>query len=235
MVALVAMTSMASAEYVANDPVNHTDSTGRQMDVYALGVQRLNMLNNGATEAQANAMTNSYASGVRWGSAAYAAMIAPEIALGAGVNPGTVTLGATTTEFTALGAFGGEGPSATRLARFGPTNPGPLADDIAATFRSSSYTAETLSEPTTLYRVIGDNGNPTGSFWTRTEPSGPLQSVIDSAIDPNWRNPATQVIQARVPSGVTIYEGAAASQRGLVGGGNQIYIPQVQNSWIVPR
>ena len=105
---------------------------------------------------------------------------------------------------------------------------------IASTFRSGSYSASTISEPTTLYRSSGDNGNPAGSFWTRTEPSGPFQSEIDSVLDQNWGNSASQVVRARVPAGVTIYEGAAASQRGLVGGGNQIYIPHVDSKWILP-
>ena len=118
--------------------------------------------------------------------------------------------------------------------RYGPMNPGPLADDIANTFRSGSYTARTLDEPTTLYRVIGDNGNPTGSYWTSTKPKGPLQSVIDLALDQNWGNTATTLIRAQVPAGTRIYEGAAAAQRGLVGGGNQIYIPQVNSKWIQP-
>lgn len=111
-------------------------------------------------------------------------------------------------------------------------NPGPLADDIANTFRSSTYTQKALSTDTTMYRVISDNGRPGGSYWTRVKPKGPLQSVIDSALDQNWGNTATRVVTARVPAGTKIYEGAAAAQRGLVGGGNQIFIPKVNPSWL---
>ena len=60
-----------------------------------------------------------------------------------------------------------------------------------------------------------------------------LQSVIDSALDPQWGNTAQNVARIRVPAGTTIYEGAAAAQRGLVGGGNQVFIPKVDPSWIV--
>jgi hypothetical protein len=123
----------------------------------------------------------------------------------------------------------------TRLAaglRYGPHNPGPLAEEIAATFRSSSYSARTLAEPMTVYRVIGDRGNPAGRFWTTMQPRGSLQSVIDLAIDQNWRNPATRVIQAEIPAGTVIYEGATAPQRGLVGGIEQIYIPRVDSRWL---
>ncbi|HEX2082283.1 MAG TPA: hypothetical protein VHF86_02225, partial [Xanthomonadaceae bacterium] len=82
------------------------------------------------------------------------------------------------------------------------------------------------------YRAISQDGNPTGSFWTAVKPKGPLQSVIDSALDQSWGNNATRVITAEVPAGTRIYEGASAAQRGLVGGGNQIYIPKVEESWI---
>jgi RHS repeat-associated protein len=126
-----------------------------------------------------------------------------------------------------------EAVKASKSVRFGPMNPGPLADDIANTFRSGTYTARTLDKPTTLYRVIGDTGNPAGSYWTRVKPQGPLQSIIDSALDQNWGNTATRVVEAKIPAGTQIYAGAAAAQRGLVGGGNQIYIPKVDPKWII--
>ena len=119
-----------------------------------------------------------------------------------------------------------------RAVRHGPVRPGPLAEQIAATFRSGSYTATMLEAPLTVYRVIGPSGNPTGRFWTTEQPRGALQSVIDLAIDQNWRNPATRVIRAEIPAGTVIYEGAAAPQRGLVGGATQIYIPQVDPGWL---
>ncbi|AUC87375.1 MAG TPA: hypothetical protein DCW74_13330 [Alteromonas australica] len=96
-------------------------------------------------------------------------------------------------------------------------NPGPLDDAVAATFRGGSYTANTLSEATTLYRVYGGNAGKIGSYWTRTKPSGPLQSQLDSALAPQWGNSASKVVSMRVPKGTTIYEGAAASQSTGVG------------------
>lgn len=123
---------------------------------------------------------------------------------------------------------------AAKSVRHGPMNPGPLAEDVANTFRSGSYTAVTSGKPTTLYRVDSDNKE-LGAYWTRTRPSGPVQSIIDSALDPAWGNQATRWVQARVPAGTTFYEGAAAAQRGLVGGGNQVVIPRVDPSWVVGR
>ena len=115
---------------------------------------------------------------------------------------------------------------------FGPVNPGPLSAQVASTFRSGSYSRRTLEEPLVVYRLIGEGGSPTGRYWTTLEPKGALQSVIDLAIDQNWRNPATQVIRAEIPAGTVIYEGATSAQRGLVGGAHQIYIPSVDPGWL---
>ncbi|MCF2869438.1 DUF637 domain-containing protein [Octadecabacter sp. G9-8] len=127
-------------------------------------------------------------------------------------------------------------PNGGLVNRFGPLNEGPLPDDIAITFRSGTYDEVITTEPTTLYRVIGDNGDPAGGYWTRAEPQGPVQSVIDSALDQNWGNSATTVVQMEVPAGTRLFEGVAAPQRGLVGGGNQIYFDRNINpldpAWI---
>ena len=78
---------------------------------------------------------------------------------------------------------------ATEAVRYGPHNIGPLADNIASTFRSGSYTAEVLQSETTLYRVYGGQSGPVGSYLSRTAPSGPLQAQIDSALNPAWGTP----------------------------------------------
>ena len=57
--------------------------------------------------------------------------------------------------------------------------------------------------------------------------------MIDSALDQNWGDTATRVVEARIPAGTKIYEGAASAQRGLVGGGNQVYVPKIDPKWIV--
>ncbi|WP_040598248.1 RHS repeat-associated core domain-containing protein [Patulibacter medicamentivorans] len=55
----------------------------------------------------------------------------------------------------------------------GPMNMGPLADDVANTFRSGSYVALTSRRAMTLYRVYGANSE-LGPFWTQTKPTGPV-------------------------------------------------------------
>jgi hypothetical protein len=119
------------------------------------------------------------------------------------------------------------------VARYNPINKDPLPDAVAKTFRSSTYSKVVTQQETTLYRVYGGKAGEIGGYWTRTKPQGPLQAVIDSALDQNWGNTATEMSTIIVPKGTTMYEGAAAAQRGLVGGGNQIFIESVDPSWLV--
>lgn len=112
-------------------------------------------------------------------------------------------------------------------------NEGPLPEAIANTFRSGTYTEIVTQEETTLYRVYGGKAGQLGSYWTTTKPQGPVQSIIDSALDQSWGNTATNVVTINVPKGTTIYQGFAAPQGGLVGGGVQVYIERVDPSWIV--
>ncbi len=120
--------------------------------------------------------------------------------------------------------------------RWNPVNgPGPLKPDVVQSFRSATYTEHTLSQPTTLYRVYSDPARKMGPYWSRTPPAGPLQSVMDSALNPQWGNTADHVVTVRVPPGVRVYEGVAGPQSwdtgSLLGGGNQVYIPHVEPSW----
>lgn len=85
------------------------------------------------------------------------------------------------------------------------------------------------------------NGNQTADVTNRTAaygglnqpPSRPVQSVVDSALDPMWGDTATRIARIDAPEGVTIFEGAAAAQRGLIGGGNQVFIQNVDLLWVV--
>ncbi|GEM_PF-1380722 len=118
--------------------------------------------------------------------------------------------------------------------RWSPLNgPGPLGEKVASTFRGGSYTELVTSEPTMLYRVYGGNSPNIGPYWTRTPPAGALQSRIDSALLPQWGNTAENIVKIQVPAGTRIFEGFAAPQGELVGGGNQVFIPNVNRAWIV--
>ena len=121
--------------------------------------------------------------------------------------------------------------NAAKTSRYGPANPGPLPDDIANMFRSGSYTSK-VSTGEYVYRVYGDRALEQGSFYSRTPQFGGLQSQLDLALNPEWGNSAIYVSKVYVPSGTVYYEGYAAPQiigggsGQLIGGGNQIYVPQ---------
>jgi hypothetical protein len=83
--------------------------------------------------------------------------------------------------------------------------------------------------------VYGGTAKEMGGYWTTKAPSGPVQSIIDSALLPQWGNTAINVVKIEVPPGVKFYQGAAASQGGLVGGGDQVLFPpgsKIDPSWI---
>lgn len=137
------------------------------------------------------------------------------------------------------------------VTRYTPINPGPLtalpegSSTVADTFRSSSYYEHTLKEPTLVYRVFNENGRELSAYWSRVQPTGPYQAVLDSALDPNWGNKATHWIEINVPAGTTVYEGITSQvllqNHGLttgqiLGGGNQIYIKdKILKDWITSK
>ena len=117
--------------------------------------------------------------------------------------------------------------------RYGPHMEDPLPPRIANSFRGGSYTQTTLQSEVTLYRVYGGKAGELASWWSRTPPSGPMQAKMDLALLPEWGNSAQRVATIRVPKGTVIYEGAAAPQGYLLGGGNQVFIPYGNPAWVV--
>ena len=117
---------------------------------------------------------------------------------------------------------------------WGPTTArGPLPEKVAKSFRSRTYTEHTTMQDTTLYRAYGGKAGEVGGFWSRTPPSSQIQARIESALDPKWGNQAGKVMTIKVPAGTNIYEGVAAPQGSLVGGGNQVFIQKVDPAWAV--
>jgi len=120
---------------------------------------------------------------------------------------------------------------------YSPVKPGPLKPSVAETFNGAVYKETVLTEETTFYRVYGGNSGKVGSYMTRVPQNGGTQSQIDLALNPEWGNTAQYTTNVTVPKGTVIYEGTAASQTinggagQLIGGGNQVYIPEVKASW----
>ena len=71
------------------------------------------------------------------------------------------------------------------VVHFTPMDEGPLPESIASTFRSGTYDQKVSSGENIWYRSYGGSADEIGRYWTRTEPTGPLQSVIDNALDQN--------------------------------------------------
>jgi len=115
---------------------------------------------------------------------------------------------------------------------YSPIDPHPtLSKGVQDSFNGGTFTETVLAEDTTFYRVYGGNSGKVGSYMTRTPQNGTMQSQMDLALNPEWGNTATSVTKVTVPKGTVIYEGTAAPQGNLLGGGNQIYIPEVNASW----
>ncbi len=65
-------------------------------------------------------------------------------------------------------------------------------------------------------------------------PFGRLQATIDYAIRPEWGNTLERLVAVQLPKGTKIFVGPAAPQRGLVGGGVQVFVPQsVRPEWVL--
>lgn len=138
------------------------------------------------------------------------------------------------------------GTHTSAIGRYNPvTGPGPLAHvpkgmtEVIPSFRSGTYVHSVTTRPMPLYRVHNPSGNRPGPYWTPVRPSGPSQSILDSALLPEWGNRATQTSVIRVPAGQEIFTGVAGPQVGprigsrLTGGGPQVYIPRVDENWLV--
>ena len=140
--------------------------------------------------------------------------------------------------------------TASDVKRYGPLETGILHDiptpsggSVADTFRSSSYFEVISNEPIKMYRVYGGKAGELAQYWSRTKPTGPLQAQLDAALLPDFCNTAVKWVEIEVPAGSKFFDGVASPQylqaQGrnvpagqLLGGGNQVYIPRVERSWI---
>lgn len=99
--------------------------------------------------------------------------------------------------------------------------------DLPAKETPNFQSAQPVDLPpgTTLYRVIDDNSNPAGSYWTPNLPADEASWRSQSAVKPEW-NSDGKVAVATVPAGGTkAWMGPASSQGALAGGGSQVYVP----------
>ncbi len=111
----------------------------------------------------------------------------------------------------------------------------PLNARIASSFRTATHSECVLDTDMVMHRVYSEPAAELGRYWTLDQPQGPLQAVIDFGLDQTWGNRATDVITIQVPRGTTVFVGVSAPQRGLVAGGTQVVIENVDPNWIVNR
>lgn len=95
---------------------------------------------------------------------------------------------------------------------------GPLNATARDSFRGGTYTVRPTGEEMFLYRVYSSN-KALGFYWTPVKPAGSMQSIVDSALRPEWGNEATKWVEIKVPRGTVIYEGPTEVQGAIPGGG----------------
>ncbi|MEY1675453.1 putative T7SS-secreted protein [Gordonia sp. ABKF26] len=135
------------------------------------------------------------------------------------------------------------------VRKYGPHEVGPLPPDTVQTFRGGVYTERITTEPLILHRAYTAGKSPVGGFWSRDMPQGPMQTQMDSALNPKWGNQANAVSSIEVPAGTRFFEGSVELQElgstgtripsgggVLLGGGNQIvFAPRfhVPEAWLL--
>jgi uncharacterized Zn-binding protein involved in type VI secretion len=99
--------------------------------------------------------------------------------------------------------------------------------DLPAAHTPNFQAAQPVDLPpgTTLYRVIDDNSNPSGSYWAPDLPADENTWRSTCAVKTEW-NSDGKVAVATVPAeGTKAWMGPASSQGSHPGGGTQLYVP----------
>ncbi|WP_368350122.1 hemagglutinin repeat-containing protein [Pectobacterium peruviense] len=110
------------------------------------------------------------------------------------------------------------------IGEYSAIKPGPLDNDLAATFSGGRYKEMVLKEDTILFRG-GVSDKPYGQFFSSEAPQGVIQTRIDKAVLPKWPGGGTSPIDTsfaiKIPSGTKVYVGEVGTQNGLYVGGTQ--------------
>ena len=80
----------------------------------------------------------------------------------------------------------------------------------------------------TFYRVYGGDAGKVGRYISTTPQNGGIQSQMDLALNPKWGNTAEFVTTVTVPKGTAASQTINGGAGRLIGGGNQVYIPEVK-------
>ncbi len=103
----------------------------------------------------------------------------------------------------------------------------PLPAAIAVTFLDSKCQEVKLTEKKTFYRYYSSNDNKYGRYLTTDKYKTNVQVIRRLALNQEWGNKATTILQVTLPAGTTIYQGIVAPQtpaKCYPGGGQQTFI-----------
>ena len=121
------------------------------------------------------------------------------------------------------------------LGEYSAVEPGPLPDNMAATFAGAKYKVVALEQDTILYRA-GTADQPLGQYFSAEPPAGVLQTRIDKAVLPEWpgggKSPIDAFFAVKVPAGTQVYVGEVGTQSGFYVGGTQQIV--VVKPWAIP-
>ncbi|MDO4301292.1 MAG: hypothetical protein Q4D26_07880 [Clostridia bacterium] len=100
---------------------------------------------------------------------------------------------------------------------------------VQDTFRGRNYRTVEAVEDLTLYRVYGGEANKQGSYLTTQLPVDRMDTKIESALSPEWKNTREYYCEVHVPKGTIMNIGKVGEQRTidntlLKGGADQILV-----------
>ena len=113
-----------------------------------------------------------------------------------------------------------------------------LQEWVVNSFKDGYYRTVVTNEDITVYRVFGNNARATGAFTTSKPSLNRIQTKIDSAILPEWKNSLHYEAEIVIPKGTKLNIGKVEKQftksgTELFGNADQFLMPENwNNSWI---
>ena len=102
---------------------------------------------------------------------------------------------------------------------------------IIETYKDGQYRTVVTNEEITVYRVFGYNAEAGGAFATSNPAINRVQTKVDSAILPEWKNSLKYEAEIVIPKGTTLNIGRVGEQytmsgARLAGDADQFLLPQ---------
>ncbi len=113
-----------------------------------------------------------------------------------------------------------------------------LPDWLIDTYKNGNYRTVVTNEEITVYRSFGYNAEAGGAFATSSPALSRIQTKVDSAILPEWKNTLRYEAEIVIPKGTTLNIGRVGEQytmsgARLAGDADQFLLPQNWDlSWI---